>query len=295
MKILLTGATGFLGRQLLQTFIQKGYEVIITCQTLTSLATLSYLDLNKVTILNLDKLSIKDFFNSNPNIDIIVHTATKYNFEKLLPTTVFWTNEVFALEILENAIIHKIKYFINMDTFFNTNETTYSYLEEYTLSKKHFREWGEYCALKNYITFINLKLFHLFGPKDNSKKFIPTLIRQCLNGESINLTSGEQKRDFVYTQDVVNAVDIIINAKLNNGYHAFDVGRGVSVSLKHFAKITNMICGNKATLNFGVLPTRQGEPMNTFANTESLKNLGWTSKFSLEDGLLKTIHDIKQG
>ena len=294
MKILLTGATGFLGRQILQTFMQKGYEVIITCQTIASLEALSYLNIKQVKILPLDKLSIKDFFESNPNIDIIVHTATKYNYEKMLPTSVFWTNEVFAFELLECAILHKIKYFINMDTFFNTKESSYNYLSAYTLSKKHFREWGEYYALQNYLTFINLKLFHLFGPNDNSQKFIPNLIRQCLNGESIDLTTGEQKRDFIYSQDVVNAIDIIINAKLDSGYHAFDVGRGESVSVKNFAKLINKVCGSKASLNFGVLPTRQGEPMETVANIECLKKMGWFPKVSLEEGLLQTIRPLNK-
>lgn len=282
MKILLTGATGFLGKKLLANFIQKNHQIIITTRQKNK-NLFSQEILQKITIWYLDQ-DIGALFAEHPDIDFVVHAATNYGYEQTLPTEVFWANVKFPIELLEYAINFRVRAFINMDSFFNNNKIDYHYMEAYSLSKQHFQQWGKLCAMQSKINFINLKLFHLFGPNDNPKKFIPTLIQRCLNGESIDLTNGEHRRDFIYTDDVVRAVDTIIAANLT-GYQHYDVGRGESIKLKDFIKMVGEICNHTGTLNFGVLPTREGEPADIFADAAPLKSLGWAPKISVFEGL----------
>ena len=123
MNILLTGATGFLGKQLLHLFVQQGHQVIISCREHSKLSLYSVDILNQISIWYLNELNVDDMIKSHSKIDVIVHAATDYGRQQSVPTKVFWANEVFPMTLLEMAIQHKIHTFINIDTFFNT---TYS-------------------------------------------------------------------------------------------------------------------------------------------------------------------------
>lgn len=295
MTILLTGATGFLGSQLLASFVQKDRKVIISYRDPMKLKLFPPDIIKQVVLWDLAQCSVDALFKMHPNITTIVHAATDYGRDYKEQTKVFWANEAFPMQLLERAIQHTVKRFINLDTFFNTEKSKYQYLGAYTLSKQHFQEWGEYCANHSGLNFINMRLFHIFGPNDSFSKYVPSMIVKCLNGEFIDHTEGIQKRDFIHINDVVNAVNIVLDADLNPGYCHFDVGRGESVRLHDFVMLINTLCGESARINFGALPTREGEPMDTSACIAPLQSLGWEPKIGLEAGLLATIKAFKHG
>lgn len=296
MNILLTGATGFLGKQLTEFWLKRGHNIVIACRNSSKLDIFSHDTLRKLVVWQLETQELENILLSRMKPDVIVHAATDYGRNVGNPTQVFWSNEAFPMTLLEQALQHKISMFINLDTFFNSIGSKYQYLSHYTLSKRHFQEWAQYSGSLDIIRVINLKLFHIFGPGDNIKKYVPMLISRCLTGGMIEHTDGRQQRDFIYSQDVVQAVDTILHSNLPNGYHKYEVGRGEAISLRNFAQIVNGLCGSKATLNFGALPTRKGEPMHACADIAPLKKLGWIPQISLEQGLSTVISmtNIKQ-
>lgn len=291
MKILLTGATGFLGRQIVNFFVQENHQLIISCRDKTKLSLFPPKILDNIGIWDMASTTIDEVIGSNPDIDAIVHAATDYGRTEHEPTTVFWTNEVFPMTLLEKAVINKIPTFINLDTFFNNKESKYKYLGAYSLSKRHFQEWAQYYGEKGCIKIINLKIFHIFGPQDDNKKYVPTLIAHCLTGKAIDHTEGTQQRDFIYSEDVVRAISLVLNTSLPLGYHHYDVGRGEVIKLRDFAQLINRLCGDKAIINFGALPMRPGEPMHACANINALCSLGWSPQVSLPAGLAKIIEE----
>ena len=106
------------------------------------------------------------------------------------------------------------------------------------------------------------------------------------------MTLGEQKRDFVYIDDVVAGFMLIIEkaCQFGKGYFKFEIGSGRLISIKDFVLKIKELTRNTATkLNFGAIPYRENEAMLYKIDLDEIKKLGWVCEYSLEDGLKKTI------
>jgi len=138
-----------------------------------------------------------------------------------------------------------------------------------------------------------MALEHFYGPGDDKSKFISWVIDQIIiQAENVPLTGGEQTRDFSYVTDVVSAFIAVINqiGKMSAGFHSFEVGSGESVSIKNLVLMISKHCSpHKTHFNFGALPYRANELMESTVNTQPLLSLGWSPKVKLEQGLFQTI------
>lgn len=286
MKILLTGATGFVGRKLLNLLVNNGCTVLIIARMKTNLSEIGNI-IKDLDVEYVENDNIEAIFKRHKDIELIIHAATDYGLKKSSNFRVYRANVELPINLLELAIKNNIKKFINLDTFFNSKSVSYGYLKSYILSKRQFQEWGELISNEEEISFINLRLYHVYGEGDGLHKFVPTIIRRCQAGEDIDLTAGVQKRDFIHVDDVVEAIALIAKASLNSGYHHFDIGSGESMSIREFVELVNRFCGNKAKLNFGALNVRAGEWSDIKADLSSLHKLGWNRRINIENGLKK--------
>lgn len=293
MKVILTGATGFLGSHFLADFIRENHQVIIIKRKSTNLDLISQ-QFGKLEAWDVEQL--EDLFVCHPDVDAIIHAATDYGHGDLNTTVTFWANEAFPMKLLTLAIQHKISTFINIDTFFSSAKLTYDHLSAYTLSKRQFKEWGRYCADNNKISFANLQIFHLYGPGDSHKKFVPNIVTRCLNGGEVDLTDGIQERDFIYISDAVSAIKIIVGVEAGRepGYRHYDIGTGSPICIRDFVEKVKHFCCSSVKLNFGVLPIRKGEFQTSCADTAVLRSLGWLPRVSIEMGIQYVVDDIKR-
>lgn len=295
MKILLTGATGFLGTHLLADFLHHNHQVLIAKRASTDMSPI-FQRFGKLEAWNIEGEELKNIFRMHPDVDAIVHAATDYGRDDSRPTATFWANEVFPIRLIELTIQYKIPLFVNIDTFFNSINAGYDYLGAYTLSKRHFQEWGLHCATTGLTDFVNLRLFHLYGPGDGARKFVPSMVKRCLAGEEIDLSNGKQKRDFIHIDDAVSAIGTVLEAELGrrHGYRHYDVGTGTSLSIRDFMEAVQRVCASGAKLNFGALPTRKDEFQDSCADTKALRALGWGARVGIEAGIQSVIADANQ-
>ncbi|MBK3333203.1 NAD(P)-dependent oxidoreductase [Persephonella atlantica] len=282
--ILITGATGFLGSHLTEKFLNDGHKVIILKRSFSNIWRIKHI-IKNLYFYDIDKISLEKVFEEN-KIDVVVHTATLYGRKKEKISEIAEANFIFPLKILELAIENNIRFFINTDT------SLPKYLNYYSLSKNQFKEWLDFLS-KN-ITAINVRLEHFFGEKDDSTKFITWLINQLLNNvKEMKLTAGEQKRDFIYIEDVKDFYSILINSldKFDTGFHEYELGTGKAVKIKDIVLNLKKLTGNTQTyLNFGALPYRKNEIMFSQADiSKIIKDFNWKPKYSLEEGLKRTI------
>jgi len=286
MTILLAGATGFLGSYLLKSFVKNDYKVIALKRSTSNTYRIDDC-LNDVTVYDIDKVDLSTIFK-NHSIDIVINTVTNYGRKDIQIPSIVNTNLIFGLKLLEESINSNVKAFINTDTLLDRNINTYA------LSKSQLVDWMKFLSNKN-TKMINIKIEHMYGPLDDENKFIYWLINQLKqNVEKIDLTSGIQKRDFIYIDDILNAYRIIIkNIESFLNYEEFELGSGTSIKVKSLVeRIVEELSVNytiSTKLNFGAIAYRDNENMEMKVNVEKLFNLGWEAKVSLEDGIKKII------
>ncbi len=285
--ILITGATGFLGSHLVKRLLNNGNQVIIVKRSFSNTWRLKTI-LPQLIAYDLDKVNIEKVFEDFLSIDAIIHTATCYGRNKEPIHNLGETNTLFPLRLLETAIEAKILTFINTDTVLD------KFLNPYALSKKHFMEWGQYFANSQKIRFINIQLEHMYGGDDDDSKFTSYLIKSCLNNvEEIDLTAGEQKRDFIYIDDVVFAYLILLN-KANQRpdyFQNYELGSGQAVSIRELVETIHYMTQSTTKLNFGVIPYRPQEVMFSQADIRELQTFNWSPQYTLKQGLEQTIND----
>lgn len=291
MKVLLTGATGFLGSNLLRILCQEGHDIAALKRRASCLDRVQTFK-HDATWYNADEIDLALPFKRHGRFDAVIHTATCYGRNSEPASVVLASNTAFPLRLLEKALLFHVPSFFNTDTYFNTETIRLPYLSTYALSKKQFAEWGKLVVEGGSIRFANIRLEHMYGEGDHPEKFTAHLIRQCLQNISpIALTRGEQERDFVYIDDVVAAYMLLLknHASLHEGFCDIGVGSGSAVAIKAFAELVRSLCHSTSCLDFGALPYRPNEIMTSAADISLLASFGWQPRFTLEKGLKKVI------
>lgn len=281
--ILLTGATGFLGANLLKDLISENYNVIVLKRSFSDTFRVENI-INKCKVYDIDKQDLKTVFLEN-KIDIIIHCATNYGREDKDSLEIIQSNLSFPLELLLLGIEYKAKTFINTDTILDKN------INHYSLSKKHFNEWLQTYSAK--IKVVNVALEHFYGALDNETKFTSFVVNSLLkNVDELDFTDGYQERDFIYINDVVSAFMTIIKNlnSIGKNYSHFEVGTGIPISIKGFVLLCKELTKNTATkLNFGKIPMRKNEVLKYNVNLSELEKLKWIPQYTLKQGLNKMI------
>lgn len=287
-SILLTGATGFLGSHILRGILDRRHDnVIVLKRSFSNLFRIEdIIKSDRVKFYDVDKVDLKVIFQEN-KIDTIIHCATNYGRKDSDVMNILESNLMFPLKILKLGVLHGVKNFINTDTIIDKK------INHYSLSKKQFLDW--LVDSSSQITAINLALEHFYGPFDNDSKFTTFIFHKLLeNAVSIDLTKGEQKRHFIYIDDVVDAFIKILDDlnSIPKGYSSYEVSTEESISIKDFVELCKKITKNTSTnLNFGALPYRENELMDCKTDISALKKLGWSPKTSLEVGIIKTLNE----
>lgn len=293
--ILLTGATGFLGSHLLESLLKEGYNVIILKRSFSDTWRIKHL-LHKVILYDINIIPLDTIFKEH-RVDVVMHTATTYRKKGNDNAAIIESNLLLPVKLIDLSISHNTKTFINTDSFFNSENINYQYLGCYSLSKKQLVEWLK--LLSDKIQILNLKLEHLYGPKDSANKFVMWLINECINNPpELKLTKGEQKRDFIYVSDAVSAFLLTLKKRKElSNYSEFEVGTGKGTTIRDFAinvkKSVSAATGKgiNTIFNFGAIPYSAGEIMESKADNSALKQLGWKYNILLNDGIEKTVKE----
>lgn len=295
-KIVLTGGTGFLGSNLLKKLLANGHEVVLLKRSFSKTERIqSVINHKHLSLFDLDVRAVEQVFASS-DVDFIIHAATEYGREASSIHRVLETNLVYPIKLIELGIKYGVKGFINTDSYFNKESFRYSHLLNYSLSKRSLVIWLK--SLSENICVVNVVLEHLYGPHDGEAKFVESLIQNIAvkQVDSIPLTFGHQKRDFIYVDDVTDAYLYLLKY-MEEGkakFSQFQLGTGLSVTVRALAEEIKSLSQSPTVLRFGDIEYRSDEIMDSRADISSLVALGWKPKVGLSEGLLKAISAYKR-
>lgn len=294
-SIFITGATGFLGQHVTKRLLMNSsINVLIGHRSESNVWPFTNLNSPQLKLVNLDSTELVDRAFSEQKIDCILHMATEYGRHKSDIESILEANLILPLKVLNFGISNSVPHFINIDSYFNKEGKSYEYLFDYSQSKKSLLEWLKHHSDR--IQVSNLVLEHIYGPGDGFAKFIPTLIRSAANNfnDGLKLSPGEQVRDFIYIEDVVEAIEVVVLAKLRSPYQFinYEIGSGIPTTLRELVGNLLHVLNKRIPAPFGFSPYRKDEIMYSLANLEAIESLGWHPKTLLRDGLLSTVQSI---
>jgi CDP-paratose synthetase len=283
MHIVVSGGTGYLGSNLVNLFVNKGFKITVLIRNQSSIHRINKC-LNRINLVNIgDSEKIEHLFK-NESVDGVIHTATCYGRKSEALDLILESNVVFPKKLFKLAIENNLSFFINTDTSLPRQ------LNSYSFSKAQFRDWFK--SYSNEIKIINVIPEYIYGPNDDEIKFVTNITNKLINNsDSIEFSTGEQLRDFVYIDDVVNAYFYIIKNLVDiKTLTNIPIGTSEVISLKNLVFLIKEKLGNIYTkLNFGYLPTRPGEAMISKADITLMKSFGWSPKIMINQGIQKII------
>ena len=131
------------------------------------------------------------------------------------------------------------------------------------------------------------RIFFPYGPGEPDDRFIPSVIRGLLQENNIPCTHGNQIRDFIYVDDAAHALVALLKSEASG---AFNIGSGRSTSLRELAALICGRLGHADRVQFGAKAAPAGDPQRVVASIKRLKSgTGWQPSISLEQGIDNTI------
>ncbi|MDD5108741.1 MAG: NAD(P)-dependent oxidoreductase [Candidatus Omnitrophica bacterium] len=291
-KILVTGATGFIGRHCLPLLIEKGYQVhaVSFSKNDFSCPGVRWCQVNLLNSKDTDSLV------SSVRATHLLHLAWYTEHKK------YWT----ALENHDwvRASFDLVKSFRTQGgqraviagtcaeydwSQGRCSEDTTPLLPAtlYGNCRNELRKKVEVLSKETGLSSVWARIFFAYGPAEHPNRLVSSVIASLLKGKQIPCSEGNQKRDFLYVEDVALAFVALLES---NFCGAINIGSGVPVSIKELINIISAKLGRSDLVQFGKITANTNEPELLVADVKKIQDIiGWFARYDLNHGLDKTI------
>ncbi|NDJ52555.1 MAG: lipopolysaccharide biosynthesis protein RfbH, partial [Chloroflexi bacterium] len=295
---LVTGGTGFIGSHLVRRLLNEGARVSVFARAATEPGRLagiaSEIDLRTVDI----RVSgAVDVAMEAVQPEVVFHLAAEGQTNPFLSHNLaLKTNLEGTINVVRAAAASGARRIVHTSTSHeyghHADQGTFDPISVYAASKAAAWSFVRMYQRTEGWPIVCLRLFQVYGPGQTDQLLISSAIRAALDGRSIRTTPGEQERDWVYIDDVVEAYVLAATAEGVDG-HTFDIGSGQGMSVRDTVEaIYARFDGLEPQP--GALPYRPGEVFSLVADTNQTEAvLGWRASVSFEDGLSRTIEALR--
>lgn len=291
-RLLVTGATGFVGRQALQPLLERNYEVHVATRTAPA-------GLPENIVVH--KTDLLDCTGHRPLMEQIrpshlLHIAWYAEHGK------YW-------ESVENALWLKATLSL-VEAFGRAGGTRvvgagtcaeydwrYGLLVEGETPEQPTSLYGSAklaagrhaaAIAKDYAAeFAWARIFFPYGPQEPENRLVPNVIRNLLQGAPARCTHGRQFRDFLHVADVGDALAAVLDSPVCG---PINIGSGIPVTIGEVASRIGLALGRPELVMLGAVPEPENSPRMVLADAVRLGNeVGWRPRRSLDEGLAQTI------
>ena len=304
-RVLLTGATGFVGANLTRRLLQDGHEVHLLVrrgysawriEAIREDVRLYEVDLGDEQALTLVVAQIRP--------DWVFHLAAHgaYSWQTDLQRIVN-TNIIGTINLVETCMKTGFETFVNTGTsseygFKNYAPSEKDWLEPnsyYAVTKSSATLYCRYVAKSRNVRLYTLRLYSVYGPYEEPQRLMPTLVVYGLRGELPPLVNPDTARDYVYVDDVSEAYLLAATQSNQELGAVYNVGRGVQICLREVVQVVRQVMGIDTEPQWGSMPNRQWDTNVWVSNNQRIcRELGWQPRYTFEQGfrlMVNWFHD----
>ena len=291
--ILIVGGTGFIGYHLAKKSLKKGWKVT----SISSSKPKKIRYLSKVKYLICDITNIKSLKNIKKSFKYIVNLGGYVDHSNNRKT--YRSHYLGCKNLTKVFLENPPKSFVQMGSSVEYGNLKSPQKEDFKYNFKSVKSiYGKskLLASKHLIDLFNkkkfpstiLRLYLAYGPKQDINRFIPIIVKGCLKNEKFPCSRGNQLRDFVHVDDVVEAIFRTLKSKKARG-QIINIGSGQPRKIKLIIeKIKKISKGGHP--QFGKIKLRKDEIQKIYPSIKKAKNIiKWKPKTSFEKGLKSTI------
>ena len=308
MKILVTGAAGFLGSYICEKYVNEGHVVLgldnFMNGSLNNIREL--LPKKNFKLLKGDVRKVKDFEHLMSEVGVIFHCAAQIHVDRSIvePELTIQCNVLGTLNVLELARKFDVKTLIHMSTSEVYGSALYVPMDEkHPLNAPHPYGASKIAAdrlcfayYKTYGVGVRIaRCFNIYGPRQKDSGYggvISIFVRRVMDDYSpIIYGNGLQTRDYLYVKDAVEGLDSILKTKRQLDGEVINLGTGVEISILDLAKMIIELLDKKKDLAPVHIGARPGEVLRLCADiTKAKRLLGFKPKYNVRDGLVDVIN-----
>lgn len=294
-NILVVGGTGFIGYHLIKFMLKKNFNI-------TSISTKKpkkIRKLAKVNYIRCNTLRIKELNKIKKNYDYIVNLSGYVDHSNKILT--YKSHYVGCINLFKVFNHPNLKTFVQIGSSLEYGKLKSPQIEEKIKRPSSIYAKSKLLATKFFLKkfklinfpIVILRAYQIYGPRQDNNRLVSFTISSCLKNKIFACTNGYQKRDFLYVEDLAQAIYKALKNKKAIG-NIINIGFGKPFKVRDIIlKIKRLI--NKGQPKFNTLKLRKDEIKILYPSIKKAKNiLNWKPKTKLLIGLKKTIKDYKK-
>ncbi len=307
-SVLVIGGSGFIGQALLRALSEAKIETTALIFSNRNQAS-RIPELAGLKLLMAPSSGVEDLSRSleNHSFSHVVNLAAggvQPDFRHIDKLT--QSNSVLLLNLLQAFAVNPLTLFIHTGSWSEYGpavpgcpiDESHSILAQsvYGGAKAAATVAGNGFAAANNIPFVTLRLFHVYGPGEPEHRLTPYLITRLSEGNAVELSAGDQIRDYVFVDDVADAYVKVIETDHIEPYKAYNVCSGEPVTVRFVCEsVAHELQAPDALLGFSALPPRADEAHEVVgANTRLGLAANWEPRTPLSIGIRKTIDAVQR-
>lgn len=298
-RVLITGATGFVGACLTENLVSEGYQINVVARKNSYKWRLQKV-INQINVIDIDLCDESAVNQMIKKIrpEIIFHLATYggYFFQQEIDKIV-GTNIIGTINLVNACSKIDYKCFINTGSsseygIKNDKMKEIDILEPintYGVTKSTATLYCQMIAKTQKRPIVTARLFSPYGYYEDKSRLVSSTILACLLRKNPQLASGDAVRDFIFIEDVISLLKTISKAS-NIGGKIYNIGSGEQHSVAQMVDMIIKESGAKVSPQWGAMPGRKSDTFKWEADMSLVKKeLNWEPRFSLQVGIRKTI------